>query len=296
MGLTECGAACADLMTDRMHCGRCDRACPGDRDCRAGACVCPEGTTECNGQCVDTNTDRNNCGICGRVCGADEFCSTGTCECMGGNRETSCLDGEDNDCDMLIDCMDDDCIGASRPCMGMCGQGAETCEGSGVWGVCEGGNGEMEICGDGIDQDCDGSDLRMPDSFEPNNDCSTCKLVSATADPNITIMGSFDSVDDDVDCYEFEADDGNSYREHIRLGLTNIPMGHDYDLVLYASEADCNANEPLASSLEFDNADESIDWGERFGSDDSGTYYIRVLRFQGFTCSESYSLTIDGLR
>ncbi len=71
----------------------------------------------------------------------------GSCQCMGGTREASCLDGEDNDCDMLVDCMDDDCIGASRPCMGMCGEGAESCEGSGVWGVCEGGNGEMEICG-----------------------------------------------------------------------------------------------------------------------------------------------------
>ena len=46
---------------------------------------------------------------CG-TCGADEFCSMGSCQCMGGNRETSCLDGEDNDCDNLVDCMDDDCI------------------------------------------------------------------------------------------------------------------------------------------------------------------------------------------
>ena len=77
--------------------------------------------------------------------------------------------------------------------MGACGPGVETCLSDGQWGMCEGGNGESEICGDGIDQDCDGSDLRMPDSFEPNDSCGLCKYLTATVDPQKeSISASFD--------------------------------------------------------------------------------------------------------
>lgn len=167
---------------------------------------------------------------------------------------------------------------------------------SGTWGACEGGDGADEICGDGVDQDCDGSDLRNPDDWEPNDDCTQCRLVQPDADPNVILQARFDSVDDRTDCYRFLADDGNAYRERIRLTLSNIPSGHDYDLYLYEDQASCEARTPLARSTNSGNDDEDIDWGESFGFSDSGTYFIRVTRFAGHDCEQGYSLAIDGLR
>ncbi len=293
-GTTACGGDCADFATDRNHCGDCDTVCAADQDCRGGACTCPEGYTTCDGSCVDPETDASNCGVCGRTCATDEVCSMGMCTCGAGARESECNDMMDDDCDGMIDCDDPDCADATRPCMGMCGAGVETCDGAGSWGMCEGGDGGMEICGDGIDQDCDGVDTRNPDMYEPNDDCGSCALISMETDPVITIQARFDSVDDNVDCYRFIADD-SIYGENIDVSLTNIPAGHDYDVFLYRNYDDCVSRTPLVSGTNFDNADENICWPERFALDDGGTYYIRVTRFRGQSCTDDYSLHVDGL-
>ena len=302
-GTVACGSSCVDLATDTEHCGSCDNACASDRECRGGSCNCQQGNIECSGSCIDPNSDPNNCGICSRTCEADEICNSGSCGCAGGTRETDCLDGQDNDCDDLIDCADPDCVDSTRTCMGACGPGVETCLSDGQWGMCEGGNGEAEICGDGIDQDCDGNDLRMPDSFEPNDSCGLCKFLTTTIDPeNESITASFDSVNDDIDCFRFEAVDNRSFLgpESISIELTDIPMGHDYDVYLYKDRTACLNHgtpqaQPLAYSSAASNMPESLRWTEQLGVDDSGVYYILVLRFAGSSCTDSYTLTVDGL-
>ncbi|MCB9645928.1 MAG: hypothetical protein H6730_04920 [Deltaproteobacteria bacterium] len=293
-GLAECGAACADLMTDRAHCGECNHACPGDRMCIDGDCVCPDGTEACGTACVDVTKTAAHCGACNQPCDFDELCSDAQCVCRTGTRETNCTDGVDDDCDDLVDCMDPDCDGATRRCMGACGVGIETCMGT-TWGACEGGSGEAEICGDGVDQDCDGADLRNPDGWEPNDDCSQCRLVQPEPDPDLRISARFDSVDDQVDCFRFVADDSAYYREYIELRLTDIPAGNDYDLYLYESQSKCQARDALAVSDAAGNASESISYGESFGTSDSGTYFIRVVRYSGWSCDEDYALVINGL-
>jgi MYXO-CTERM domain-containing protein len=72
---------------------------------------------------------------------------------------TELCNGQDDDCDGVVD---DGCPcaeGATRPCgpdQGECTAGLETCS-AGVWGACTGGTGPVtEICGDGLDNDCDG--------------------------------------------------------------------------------------------------------------------------------------------
>ena len=179
----------------------------------------------------------------------------------------------------------------------MCGAGTQTCQGDGTWAACEGGNGSMEICGDGIDQDCDGSDLRNLDSWEPNDTCAQCALLSTDTDPMTTINGRLDSVDDNVDCYKFTvSDDYNfGFREHINLALTNIPTGTDYDLFLYRNRTDCDNNTQLGSSQETGNTNEAIEFAEAFNFDDAGTYYIRVVRYSGYSCTADYALAVDGL-
>jgi hypothetical protein len=293
-GLLACGAACVDQQTDRKNCGMCGRVCSGDRTCSGGTCVCPEMTTECDGACVDTLSSRANCGRCGHACESDQVCSGGTCNCASGARESACNDTIDDDCDQLVDCADPDCTASTRPCSGACGPGVETCMAGGVWSACSGGDGSAEICGDGIDQDCTGADLRNPDTFEPNDDCAQCSLLP-DVDPAGFIDASFDSVDDEIDCYMFDVIDDAFYQETIFLELTNIPANNDYDLVLYRNEADCNARRALATSDNGDNDNELIDWGEDFGADDDGRYYVHVIRFAGQSCTEGYTLEVDGL-
>lgn len=261
-----------------------------------GSCVCPSGTAACGDACVNTDADPNNCGICGRRCGPDEICNMGSCGCAGATRETACEDGQDDDCDQLVDCRDPDCAGATRPCNGACGAGIEACRGDGTWEACRGGDGSPEICGDGIDQDCDGTDPRNPDGWEPNDSCAACGMIEGD-DPNGSLEARFDSVDDTEDCYRFQGNDsGTSYPEHVRVTLENIPAGHDYDIYLYVGQANCENRSPLASSTQTGSANESIDWTERFANSDTGVYFVRVVRFSGFSCDDDYRLTINGLR
>jgi len=298
-GTVACGGSCADLATDTNHCGDCGNACADDEACRGGSCTCPEGYTLCGDVCVNPDSDPAHCGVCDRTCDDSQICNLGTCTCAMGARESECNDMLDDDCDGMIDCADSDCVGATRSCMGMCGAGIETCEGGDVdaWGMCVGGSGEAEICGDGIDQDCDGADLRMEDTYEPNNDCASCTLVTTDIDPTITIMASIDSVDDNIDCFKFNVDDGFLSGETITIDLTDVPATEDYDLRLYRNLESCMANTVLATSLGgLRGEDEQIEWTESFGSDDSGTFYVFVDPWiNSHSCEEEYTLRFEGL-
>jgi len=145
-----------------------NRFCCGDGDgdnplaCSATACTssgyqCTDtpATPSCCGDLIcQTNEDGYNCAI---DCGSpppDPFCGDGTCDANEDScicsadcgappvSETICTDGIDNDCDLNIDCSDQDCsIGAACQCVAKgdsCLLGAECCSGK-----CRGKTGGM---------------------------------------------------------------------------------------------------------------------------------------------------------
>ena len=100
-GKVFCGDRCADLLTDRAHCGSCGAFCgePGPNQasvCAKGICAyeCAPGFGDCNGDPTDgceTNLAVHpaNCGACGNECdiAAGQPCIEGAClmtECDGG--------------------------------------------------------------------------------------------------------------------------------------------------------------------------------------------------------------------
>jgi hypothetical protein len=76
--LKLCGTECTDATTDTANCGTCGNACPLERACTGGKCVCPSGYTDCSGVCANLQVDAQNCGGCGKACTGQ--CSGGTCQ------------------------------------------------------------------------------------------------------------------------------------------------------------------------------------------------------------------------
>ena len=304
---TECSGQgeCEPGSTDAMACG--PNCSVRERTCNA---QCQWGTFgECSegGQCRQGEEETRECGFCGmqrRACDA------------------ACIWEEWSDCDGQGLCapgeMEEQACGEST---GACipGSQSRTCDGQCQWsefGQCEGAVGPREeMCGSSDDEDCDGERELRPDAYEAasgaldNNTCGRCTLlndVDASGDIVRDVDDTFLATIDqrrDVDYYCFDVNDGFNVTctpvgggcEHIRIELENIPVGRDYDIILYRNLADCTAGRPLQSSAKASNADESIDWREEAASDDDGRFYIKVYSAGGYSCDDNYLLRVDGL-
>jgi len=136
---------------------RCETETGSIGECSEGVCVCVPTAEDCSDgidndcdELVDCADDACEGQVCDTETGLQ--CSSGansTCSvCPGGEVvESSCGDGEDNDCDADADCADPDCDGAPCGADGLsCVEGECTCSGGGT----------ESACGDGVDNDCDG--------------------------------------------------------------------------------------------------------------------------------------------
>ncbi|NOY53555.1 MAG: DUF1566 domain-containing protein [Deltaproteobacteria bacterium] len=119
--------------------------------------ICDGLDNNCNGT-VDENLTRS----CSTACGTGtETCASGAwVDCTAPQPSPELCDGIDNNCNGVIDEGCSCTNGTSRPCgtdVGACSTGVQTCT-NGVWETtCAGETPpQTEICGDGIDNDCNG--------------------------------------------------------------------------------------------------------------------------------------------
>ena len=104
-----------------------------------------------------------------------EYCQNGSFQGCDAPPPTDeiCADQIDNDCDGTVDEDCPDCIdGDSRECGSLCGIGEEVCV-DGSYTACTAVMPVPEICGDQIDNDCDG---------QTDEDCDVCTPSSEVCD------------------------------------------------------------------------------------------------------------------
>ncbi|MBI4021416.1 MAG: carboxylesterase family protein [Candidatus Aenigmarchaeota archaeon] len=112
-----------------------------------------------------------------RACGLEEgSCAAGVQTCLEGTWgacEGEILPGQeacnglDDDCDTEVDEGACGCMpGDVKPCgsnIGSCNEGQQLCDSSGIWGECVSAvQPSPDLCGDSVDQDCDGQDAICP--------------------------------------------------------------------------------------------------------------------------------------
>lgn len=301
---------CEEGDEEIVACGRCGTT---QRQCRDRVWITPEPCAD-EGECHAGATEDGPCGMGTRTCsetcawseweGRGEACEANTvaeeaCGACGVRTRACdglCVWGEWSECDEEAGCTPGE--KQTQPCgtdAGACVAGTQerVCGDDcvfGDWGACAG---EVpptdEVCGDGIDQDCDGQDLAVPDEYEPNNTCATAHYIGDNPNPGnaFDLYPNFhDASDrDDYFFFTFQDDPRTDLTEHIQVSLS-IPPGHKTQLFLYASRADCLADNPAVSSYRSNDGDdfELVTYREDRNVDESGNWYIRIRQVEGTSC------------
>ncbi len=129
-----------------------DADCRAKVDCVAGRCV--------SGTCLFLPDDAK---CAGATCDPKIGCATFPICTPTATREQSCSDGNDDDCDGLVDCQDTDC--AAQPCGDACTAGG-TCVGA----ACTGGS--PKSCDDG--NPCTDDACALPGGCTHTNNAAAC--------------------------------------------------------------------------------------------------------------------------
>jgi hypothetical protein len=294
----------------------------------AGTEVCENGIDEdCSGadltcDCLDTDDDGDGYGDGGgclnidcddanstihplatELCnGVDDNCTGGVDEGFDGDGDgwTSCAGDCNNSLATVHPAASEVCDGLDNNCNGGVDEGFDG-DGDG-WTSCAGdcNNGNASIhpgandgC-NGVDDDCDGTldENAAGDAYEPNND-SNSSYVALGNDASVTLAATIHVASDQNDWYLINALDDTEFpfdTFHVTAQLTSIPPGTDYDLYLY--DASLNL---LDSSLNGSNNPETVSHASDPFSigNDGGAFYVRVKRYSGQSCSDTYLVSME---
>ncbi|MCI9079788.1 MAG: hypothetical protein HFH68_12860 [Lachnospiraceae bacterium] len=108
-------------------------------------------------------------------------------------------------------------------------------------------------------------------SITNNNSADDAKLVSTTGLLKKTssyVLGSFYGEDDIADWYKFSINKTDGSNGRFAIKMSNIPVGHNYDLYLYNQDM-----EEIDRSIRASNTNEIV---RTDGVDSHQTYYLRV--------------------
>ncbi|MCO4770937.1 MAG: lamin tail domain-containing protein [Deltaproteobacteria bacterium] len=273
-----CSCLSTDLDNDGYGTGA---ACP-QIDCNdANSNINPGAVELCNGiddDCdvtIDEGWDGDNDSW--TTCEGD--CNDGNASIYPGATET--CDGIDNNCNLAVDEGWDGDNDNWTSCGGDCNDSDNTIY-----------PGALDYC-DGINQDCDGSidEDATGDVFEPNATSGSSYFIGGD-DLIVDLWATFHLTSDGDDWYSISTiDDTDIICDgfYVDVVMDSIPPGTDYDIYLYNSSLTL-----LASSINVGNASESIAWSPGCTSwgDDGGTYFVRVDRWSGASCGDTYHLQV----
>ncbi len=188
----------------------------------------------------------------GVPCTSGSACGPG-CFCSGGmQHENGCNDGQDNDQDLLIDCVDADCDGMGCGTGCTCGNGSKRetacndgqsndgdgatdcddpdCDGQacGVGCVCGGRTKKETACGDGFDNDQDGkTDCADPDCVRSGTEIcndgidNTCDQAIDCADPKCLGSPQCSGLNDGLPCATSDQCAGGKCWTEAQVGYPN---------------------------------------------------------------------------
>ncbi|MBK8259683.1 MAG: hypothetical protein IPK82_44375 [Polyangiaceae bacterium] len=152
---------CETTLGTQSDCAFCGDSCDlanATGMCQGGACaivMCQGGFANCDANpangCETSLSTASNCGACGVGCGLGENCIAGQCAAPNPCAILpEVCNGLDDNCDGQVD------ENLTEPCSTACGSGVIACT-AGKWGACSAPQPTAEVCGNTIDDDCDGN-------------------------------------------------------------------------------------------------------------------------------------------
>lgn len=245
----------------------CSMSCSADDECATGRCQCvATGDEVCNGIDDDCNGQTDEGFPIGEACTIAGRCSPSryVCDAQSG---LECVAGDEPDrapTKELCNGIDDDCDGQVDEQLGVitCGDGAcrttvNACE-NGVAPMCVPKSGSVDICGDDIDNDCDGAtDNDKTQWVSTSSESSTDRCSSLTWQKGRS--DKIGNLDGSQYCDSLIADGFDDWR---------LPTSTEYDSLLV--ECPVDFNEPLEETCT--PCRKSPICNALFPSDDGGPY------------------------